>query len=57
VIIMVPGFKHLENKNELIDAVIYILNDKITMHLSNIDNELQEIRKIQNFLEETLNQR
>jgi len=57
VIIMVPGFKHLENKNELIDAVIYILNDKITVHLSNIDNELQEIRKIQNFLEETLNQR
>jgi len=57
VIIMVPGFKHLENKVELIDAVIYILNDKITMHLSNIDNELQEIRKIQNFLEETLNQR
>jgi len=54
---MVPGFKHLENKVELIDAVIYILNDKITMHLSNIDNELQEIRKIQNFLEETLNQR
>ena len=54
---MVPGFKHLENKNELIDAVIYILNDKITVHLSNIDNELQEIRKIQNFLEETLNQR